>query len=414
MNGLNNIVKCYEGNGPFIFASYCHEEFTGEENSTVLQILKHLTERHYCIWFDKGILPADEFPKVIYDRICNCELFIAFISKKYNESIWCAHELLTANQLNKQILPVYLDDSGEPKYLKAVATLQSIMYYEYQDILRCCDDLCRIGGMGRFMETYNLSGNEAQSLISRLERDEVPPEERARVVGLDLSSSWIREVPPCIGMLTNLERLNLSSNALRRLPGEFANLTMLRHLDLSSNSFFEFPLELTHLPNLVSLNMGGNFLKSFPECMSGLSHLKSLDFYRNWFTVFPPQICCLENLTDLDASYNQFESLPAEFFRLKKLERVDLNSTFIREVPESFSQLDALVTLDLSFNLLAAPIPFCVIEKWIRRGIFLREINEPFETIMQAHAINLLETRIAGCRCEDLLTNDLDKIRAIN
>src|SRR5215510_11686565 len=77
---------------------------------------------------------------------------------------------------------------------------------------------------------------QAQDYATALQRIE-----EARLSGatsLDLSNSYLSQLPPEIGALTNLRHLELYANQLSTLPPELWQLTELESLNLSSNSFY--------------------------------------------------------------------------------------------------------------------------------------------------------------------------------
>src|SRR5688572_8494553 len=64
--------------------------------------------------------------------------------------------------------------------------------------------------------------------------------ERAQETGLSeliLADLGLRELPPEIGRLVNLERLSLGDNQLSSLPPEIVNLSNLDSLFLGNNQF---------------------------------------------------------------------------------------------------------------------------------------------------------------------------------
>ena len=403
-----DIPTSYDGEDPFIFVSYCHED-----KKTVYPIIRKLREDGYRVWYDKGIQPSADFLGVIYERIIKCGLFLVFFSDQFVASEFCSDEVLYAKTLGKRILNVHLENTKKSYYEMALGRYQRINFYEYSIPKDFYLELYRTEGIEEFDDTIALSGDKAMEFFRRLERDEVDSRECEAITELDLRNNWIRRIPPSIGRLSNLQVLNLSSNTLRQLPTELGELTKLKKLDLSSNSFYEFPLELTRLCSLVSLNMGGNFLKSFPEEMTKLTKLESLDFYRNWFTDFPTPVCSLRYLKGIDASYNQFKTLPSEFFNLINLEKIDLNSTFLQILPAEIAQLENLITLDLSYNTLKKPLPYEAIIKWFERGIHFEVLDASYDIIMASPRINLLETEIYDFPKRVLLSNNIDAIREL-
>ena len=93
----------------YIFISYKGED------PEALEIIRRLKHDGYRIWYDDGILPSDEWPTEIAERIEGSSYFITLITDAFLRSIWFSKELTFAQQYKKPILPVYLTDAPLPK-----------------------------------------------------------------------------------------------------------------------------------------------------------------------------------------------------------------------------------------------------------------------------------------------------------
>jgi hypothetical protein len=67
---------------------------------------------------------------------------------------------------------------------------------------------------------------------------------RLRAPELDLSELGLRQLPPSIGQLTQLQRLNVSRNQLTALPEILEKLTQLQTLHLHDNPKLDLPPEV--------------------------------------------------------------------------------------------------------------------------------------------------------------------------
>ena len=176
---------------------------------------------------------------------------------------------------------------------------------------------------------------------------EIPPKFRARIEEakeqglkeLDLSNDYetddidrLKEIPPEVFELEQLESLNLKRNQLKKLPDYITKLSNLTELNLSYNQLTTLPESITKLSNVTWLNLNVNQLKTLPESITKLSNLTWLDLSFNQLTTLPESITKLSNLTWLDLSFNQLTTLP-----------------------ESITKLSNLTWLDLSFNPLVTP-----------------------------------------------------------
>ena len=93
----------------YIFISYKGED------PEALEIIRRLKRDGYRIWYDDGILPSDEWPTEIAERIEGSSYFITLVTDAFLRSIWFSKELTFAQKYKKPILPVYLTDAPLPK-----------------------------------------------------------------------------------------------------------------------------------------------------------------------------------------------------------------------------------------------------------------------------------------------------------
>lgn len=71
----------------------------------------------YDIWLDRRLVPASDWWETILENIEVCDCFIAILSPRSVESIYCAAEIDYALALNKPILPLVLKTSEYPQKL---------------------------------------------------------------------------------------------------------------------------------------------------------------------------------------------------------------------------------------------------------------------------------------------------------
>ncbi len=95
-------VKQYQGNEPYIFISYAHDD-----TNKVMPIIERLDKDGYRLWYDEGILTAARFNNVIAERIDNCAFMLLFISDNYIASEYCNKELNFAEAENKKLIGIY-------------------------------------------------------------------------------------------------------------------------------------------------------------------------------------------------------------------------------------------------------------------------------------------------------------------
>ena len=130
-------LSAYQGNGGYIFASYCHKD-----EAVVLPLLGELAGGGVNVWYDEGIVPGDEWPQVIQDRIEGCSVFVAFVSSASQLSHNCRRELNEALTLGKPTIPVLLEDCEKSLATEALLSrLQAMKFWEYGSAKDCAASL---------------------------------------------------------------------------------------------------------------------------------------------------------------------------------------------------------------------------------------------------------------------------------
>jgi hypothetical protein len=104
--------------------------------------------------------------------------------------------------------------------------------------------------------------------IERIAPGALPPDLR----WLILTGNHLAELPPEIGLCTQLQKLMLAGNQLRALPPTLAQCHRLELLRLSANQLTELPEWLLQLPRLAWLAYAGNpFCEAF-EASASTTH----------------------------------------------------------------------------------------------------------------------------------------------
>jgi len=132
-----------------------------------------------------------------------------------------------------------------------------------------------------------------------------------------------------IGLLTELVTLIVHSNKIRDLPPTISNLVNLQMLDCSRNLLMLCPEELGDLPKLKVLNLASNRLMAVPSMCKNIA------------------------LTVLNLGSNKLDSFPDVCYKeLVCLSELYVNDNKIQDIPSTISNLSALKVLDLKYNLL--------------------------------------------------------------
>ena len=137
---------------------------------------------------------------------------------------------------------------------------------------------------------------------------------------LMLDTNELKELPPEIALLQQLERMALSNNKLTSLPSGFQNLKNLKSLHAANNDFQEFPIQLIKLKNLEFLDLSDNHIKALPKGIGKMTSLESLLLFINDLTKLPESICDLSELRCLWLGNNKIRQLPKNFGKLTKLD----------------------------------------------------------------------------------------------
>ncbi|CAM0876306.1 unnamed protein product [Alopecurus aequalis] len=179
------------------------------------------------------------------------------------------------------------------------------------------------------------------------------------------------EIPAEIWRLEKLEVVNLAGNSLRgALPAAFP--PRLRVLNLASNALHgEIPVSLHSCSHLERLDLSGNRLNgTVPEVLGGLLKLKQLDLSRNFLAgSIPSRLGSWTQLRSLRLFSNLLDgSIPPEIGRLSKLQVLDVSGNRLSGlVPPELGNCSVLSVIVLSsqfdavksheFNLFEGGIP---------------------------------------------------------
>uniref|UniRef100_A0ACD5X8S7 Uncharacterized protein n=1 Tax=Avena sativa TaxID=4498 RepID=A0ACD5X8S7_AVESA len=179
------------------------------------------------------------------------------------------------------------------------------------------------------------------------------------------------EIPAEIWGLEKLEVVNLAGNSLQgALPAAFPR--RLRVLNLASNALHgEIPASLCSCADLERLDLSGNRLNgTVPEVLGDLLRLKQLDLSRNLLAgSIPSRLGKCTQLRSLRLFSNLLDgSIPPEIGRLSKLRALDVSGNRLSGlVPPELGNCSALSVIVLSsqfdavksheFNLFEGGIP---------------------------------------------------------
>ena len=99
-------MEPYEGQEPYIFTSYAHED-----KDRVMPYWDALSGAGYRVWYDKGIQAGADWLDTLLEKVENCAVFCPLFSEAFKDSRYCLFETAWAYQkTNKTIVSLYLDD----------------------------------------------------------------------------------------------------------------------------------------------------------------------------------------------------------------------------------------------------------------------------------------------------------------
>ena len=121
-----------------------------------------------------------------------------------------------------------------------------------------------------------------------------------QVLKLELKKKKLKQVPPEVFQLPNLQYLDLSKNKIRELPDEIGQLKNLQYLALSKNEVQELNPKIGELKNLYYLEINNNELTALPFDIGKLEKLQYLDLWSNDIGRFPDEMKNMKSLKMMD------------------------------------------------------------------------------------------------------------------
>jgi TolB-like protein len=133
---MDSPLPAYKGDKPYVFISYAHED-----EGDVFNEIRALQNEGINAWYDEGIGPGSEWSDTLAEAIEGCACFVYFITPRSVDSENCRRELNFAQDENRQILAVHLEETDVPSGLRLrLDNRQAILKYkrtqeDYQQVL---------------------------------------------------------------------------------------------------------------------------------------------------------------------------------------------------------------------------------------------------------------------------------------
>ena len=133
-------MQAYEGNEPYVFASYSHKDA-----NIVLKIITLLKQKMCRIWYDEGLTPGESWNDNIAEHLLKCSQFILFISPDSVTSKYVMSEINFALTKNKNVLPVIIRKTELPVGLEMmIGTIQMLDVSDGNDIQDSVDKIASV------------------------------------------------------------------------------------------------------------------------------------------------------------------------------------------------------------------------------------------------------------------------------
>ncbi len=133
-----------------------------------------------------------------------------------------------------------------------------------------------------------------------------------KVYRLQLTKKKLKEVPPEIRQLKNLNALDFGKNKLKELPEWLGELAYMQEFRAPQNKFMEMPAVVCRWSHLKRLDMHQNQISGLLPCMGDLKEVISLDLWSNDLDEFPEELRGMEALRFMDVRVIQFDQLEME------------------------------------------------------------------------------------------------------
>ena len=118
--------KVYEGNEPYVFVSYSHED-----RERVFGLINDLMICSCNIWYDIGLHSGNDWSEEIARRLYGAECIMLMITNNSVKSEYVRDEINFARAKNKKIYPVFLEDIALPLGLDfLLGRTQAISYID--------------------------------------------------------------------------------------------------------------------------------------------------------------------------------------------------------------------------------------------------------------------------------------------
>jgi TolB-like protein len=126
---LEKPLSAYQGDGPYVFVCYSHEDA-----NTVYPEITWLNECGVNVWYDEGISPGEEWTDELANALQGCTKVLYFVTPNSVVTEHCRRELNFAQEEGREVVAIHLVPTDVPAGLRlSLNNRQAIMKHELVD-----------------------------------------------------------------------------------------------------------------------------------------------------------------------------------------------------------------------------------------------------------------------------------------
>ncbi|KAI8370226.1 hypothetical protein BD560DRAFT_446942 [Blakeslea trispora] len=233
----------------------------------------------------------------------------------------------------------------------------------------------------RYLTHLHLSGNSLQTL---------PPlflsVGYAHLVSLDLHTCHLTQLSDIffqrLAECAQFKRLNLAINKLKELPPSIGKITNLQWLNLNDNQLYQLPPTMANLTQLVKLGLVQNQIQTLPPFLFlHMLQLEKLDVRRNRLKYLPSSLLALAPKEEL-AGHLDLHVPHSVFYMRRHVQGGSLKTLLVYENPE-IESLDGLLT-EIDMNRQIRTIQLACLNKAYETSILAKSPKESVQLLLQA------------------------------
>ena len=130
--------EAYEGNKPYIFISYSHQD-----TELISPFMEEL-QKHFNVWYDDGIHLGEAWTEEVARHLTGCALFIYLVTNNSLSSKNCKDEINLAREEEIPFFNVIVEDvSFPPEFKLRYSRFQMYKLFECESVEKAVQDIRR-------------------------------------------------------------------------------------------------------------------------------------------------------------------------------------------------------------------------------------------------------------------------------